>query len=217
MTRNIRVMVVDDHPLMRRALVAAVETEFDLTVVGTATDGYEAQVLARELQPDVILMDLLMPGCGGIEAIEVILTWSPEVKILVVTSLEEDAEIIRAIQAGAVGYLTKATDTEELLNAIRLVYRGGSYLPDRIAARLMASVRNGIDDETPEAKTEDLTQREKEILKLLGQGYTNAQIGETLHISRSTVNVHLHNITNKLCLANRRELIAYAVNLWGNG
>ncbi len=209
--KKIRLLIVDDHPLMRRALQAAIETEPDMEVIGIAVNGVQAQAIISELQPDVVLMDLLMPGGNGLDAIASIHAEHPMVNILVVTSLEEQDKIVQAIRAGAQGYLTKAADTEELLDAIRSVDIGQSYLPPHIAAKLMNSVRaQPVEAAQGKKPIEELTRRELEVFGFLGQGLSNAKIGNALHISPSTVNVHIHNIMNKLGFDKRRELVVYA-------
>jgi DNA-binding NarL/FixJ family response regulator len=208
--KNIRILIVDDHPLMRRALVAAIESEPDMQVVGTAVNGTQARAVFLEFQPDVVLMDLLMPDESGLEAITAICAEHPEARVLVVTSVEEDAEILKAIQAGAKGYITKTTETENLLTAIRNVFAGQSFLPPALATKLMASVRRSASAED-ELSNETLTAREMEVVALVGQGFSNRQIAAALHITLSTVNVHFHNIMNKLGMENRRQVELYAV------
>jgi len=209
--KSIQVLIVDDHPMMRRALTNAIEAEPDMEVIGTAVNGVQAQEMVRDLQPDVILMDLLMPGGNGLDAIAAICTEQPTVNILVVTSLEEQEKILQAVKIGAKGYLTKAADAEELLDAIRLVNQGQSYLPPHIVAKLMTSVRDMSKEAQGDPDPVDiLTQRELEVFGLLGQGLSNAEIGEALHVSSGTINVHIHNIMNKLGFDKRRELVTYA-------
>ncbi len=207
----IRVLIVDDHPLMRRALTAAIETEYDLKVVGTAINGVHAQKAVAELKPDVILMDLLMPVGNGFEAITAIHAAHPDIRILVVTSLEEEKGVLQAITAGAQGYITKAADSEELIEAIRMVYEGNSYMPPHIAAKLLTSLRDlSKETEAESDPLDELTQREMEVFGLVAKGNSNAQIGEALHVSPSTVNVHIHNMMNKLGISKRRKLVAFA-------
>lgn len=206
----IRILIVDDHPLMRRALIAAIETEPDMEVVGTAVNGIQGREVFLELQPDLVLMDLLMPDGSGLDAIATIHAEHPDARMLVVTSVEDDVEIMGAFQVGAQGYITKAANTDELLAAIRSISEGHIYLPPMIAARLMTSVRD-LASEEADFPNEQLTSREKEVIELVGQGLSNILIAEALHISSSTVNVHLHNIMNKLGLENRRKLVLYAV------
>ena len=201
-----RILIVEDHPLMRRALQTAIETEPDLTVVGTAPNGVQALALLPEARPDVVLMDLLMPEGDGLEAIAAIRAAHPTVHILVVTSVEDEAEILQAIQSGALGYLTKTADAAELLAAIRQVRAGEAYLPVGIAGKLMTSVRQMASV----GPIQPLTGREAELLDLLGRGLSNQQIAAALHISSSTVRVHLHNILSKLGFAHRGEAVVYA-------
>ena len=213
--KKIRIQIVDDHPLMRKALTTAIETEPDMEVVGTAVNGAHAREVFLEIQPDVVLMDLLMPEESGLEAIATIFAEHPDARILVVTSVEEDAEILKAFQFGAQGFITKSAETEELLTAIRSVFEGHVFLPPLIASRLMTSVREQA-AEKGDPPTESLTHRETEIFELVGQGLSNKQISESLHISSSTVNVHLHNIINKLGMETRRKVVLYAIQQQGN-
>jgi len=209
--KTIRIMIVDDHPLMRRALTAIIKRAPDLGVVGSAVNGVQAQEFISELQPDVVLMDLLMPGGDGFDAIVAIQAEYPNVNILVITSVEEQEHILQAIKAGAQGYLTKAADSAEILEAIRTVSKGQTYLPPNITDKLMKSIRSISQEAQPGPNLEEiLTQRELEIFNLLGQGLTNVEIGQTLHISAGTVNVHIHNIMKKLGYDKRRGLVAFA-------
>lgn len=205
---TLRLLIVDDHPLMRRALQESVATEPDITVVALAADGQEAQQLAEIHHPDLILMDLLMPH-SGLDAIAALHRRLPHSHILVVTSVEEKETIRQAIQAGALGYLTKQAGIEELLTAIRVVGNGQPYLPPKIAAQLLYAVQQTTS--SPSAKTfETLTGREQAIFSLLGQGFSNPQIAHQLQISDATVRVHVHNIMLKHHFTTRGELIIYA-------
>lgn len=215
---KIRVLVVDDHPLMRDALCAAIEVEADMEVVGEAADGREAVEQARALQPDVTVMDLLLPRMGGLEAIAAIREEIPEILILAITSSTEESKVLAAVQAGALGYLLKDARREELLQAIRQVSRGNAYLPPQVALKLMHSVRPPRSDTPPPPReptgapsTERLTARQNEVLNLLGQGLSNWEIAQTLYISKSTVRSHIYHIRGKLGLESRSQTIAYAV------
>jgi len=203
---SIRVLIADDHAVVREGLKALIETEPGLEVVGEAADGEEAAFKARLLKPDVILMDLVMPRKDGIAAIKEIKREDPKARILVLTSFAEDKRIISAIKAGALGYLLKDASPEELLRAIRDVYRGGSSLHPTVAQRLIEEVRGP--SETP---LESLTGRELEVLRLIAQGLSNKQIAEKLFISEPTVRTHVSNILRKLHLESRTQAALLAL------
>lgn len=215
---KIRVLVVDDHPLMREALRAAIEAEADMEVVGEAANGREAVDQARALQPDVIVMDLLMPGVNGLEAIAAIRAEFPEALILALTSSTEESKVLAAVQAGALGYLLKDARREELLQAIREVSQGNAYLSPQVALKLVHSVRQPRPDTPPPPRepaggpsTQRLTARQKEVLNLLGQGLSNQEIAETLVVSEATVRSHIYHILGKLGVGSRSQAVAYAV------
>ncbi len=204
----IRVLIADDHAVVREGLKALIETEPGLEVVGEAADGEEAVFKVRLLKPDVILMDLVMPRKDGIEAIKEIKQDDPEARILVLTSFAEDKRIISAIKAGALGYLLKDASPEELLRAIRDVYRGESSLHPTVAHRLIEEVRGPSSSEKP---LESLTEREIEVLRLVAQGLSNRQIAKKLFISERTVRTHVSNILRKLHLESRTQAALYAL------
>ena len=208
MAESIRVLIVDDHAIVREGQRALIDTEPGMEVVGEAKDGFEAVELADTLQPDVILMDLHMPRKDGIEAIEEIKTGNPEARILVLTSFTEDEKVYSAIKAGAMGYLLKDSSPQEILDAIRKVYQGDTTLHPSIANKLMRELQRSSNL----SPTEDpLTAREVEILKLVAQGLPNQEIAETLVISERTVRTHVTNILSKLHLANRTQAALYAL------
>lgn len=206
----IKLLVVDDHPLMREAIRTTVAEEADLLVIGEAADGLEGLKLARDLQPDVIIMDLLMPGMDGLEAIARIRAVDPQVKILVVTSLNNEERVLAAIQAGALGYFPKTSSRATLLNAIRQVANGLPYLPPDIALKLMHGLRQQIQSTAPDTLVEPLTARQQEIVILLAEGRTDAEVGQVLHLTEATVRSHVHHILQRLQLETRAQLIAYA-------
>ena len=207
---QITIMIVDDHPMMREALRMALNEETDMQVVGEAADGNEAIALVRQRRPDVILMDLLMPGLGGLEAIERIIETDRQAKILVVTSLEDEDKILAAIQAGALGYFPKTAPRTYLLEAIRKVADGVPYLPAGIAAKLFKSLREMKTGLTREQAQEPLTPRQREILALLGEGRSDYEIGKILHLEEATVRSHIHHILQRLGLETRAQAVAYA-------
>ena len=204
----ITILLVDDHEVVRRGIAALLATEPSVEVAGEAADGDAAVNQARELQPDVILMDLEMPGVGGIEAIERIVQSDAEARILVLTSFAADDKVFPAIKAGASGYLLKDTGPEDLVEAIQQVYRGESSLHPTIARKLLNEV-----SQPPAGKqtVDPLTERELEVLRLLAKGKSNQEIADELVISEATVRTHVSNILGKLHLASRTQAALYAL------
>ena len=208
MNQTIRVFLADDHPIVRRGIGDLLETEAGISVVGEATNGEEAVAGVQTSQPDVILMDLVMPKMDGLEAIRQIKANQPEAKILVLTSFATDDKVFPAIKAGALGYLIKDTSPEALLNAIRQVYQGQASLHPTIAQKLLSEISNPV----PAPPTPDpLTEREVEVLKWVARGYSNQEIAEALVISVATVYSHVSNILSKLHLASRTQAALYAL------
>jgi DNA-binding NarL/FixJ family response regulator len=207
---KIRILIVDDHPMMREALQTALSEEADLEVVGEACDGNEALALVEQFRPDLILMDLLMPGMDGLEAITRIYGANPQARILVVSSLEDQDKVLATIQAGALGYFPKAASRAFLLEAIRKVADGIPYLPAGIALKLFDSLRSLKSSSPVSAVQEPITSRQKEILFLLGEGRSDAEISATLHLEAATVRSHVHNILQRLGLETRAQAVAYA-------
>jgi DNA-binding NarL/FixJ family response regulator len=207
---RIRVLIADDHPFFRDGLRVLLEATPDTELVGEATDGDEVVVLAAELKPDVILMDLRMPGLGGIEATRKILEKSPEVGILVVTMVEDDDSVFAAMRAGARGYLLKGADKEEMLLAIRAVGRGEAVFGPGIARRLIQYFGSPAPARTPRSIFPELTDREREILDLIAAGKNNQEIADTLFLSLKTVRNYVSNIFTKLQVADRAQAIVRA-------
>lgn len=205
---TIRVLITDDHAVVREGLRALIISEPGLEVIGEATNGVEAVEKAKSLRPDVILLDLMMPRKNGIEAIADIKADDPEARILVLTSFAEDDKVFPAIKAGALGYLLKDSSPHELLQAIRDTYDGESSLHPTIARKLIREINQPPD--LPPAE-DPLTEREVEVLKLVAQGLANQEIAEQLVISERTVRTHVGNILDKLHLANRTQAALYAV------
>jgi NarL family two-component system response regulator LiaR len=204
---KITVMIVDDHAVVRQGLRSFLELQDDLEVVGEASDGAEAVALAKELMPDIILMDLVMPGMDGVEATRAITTAVPSARVLVLTSFSEDEKVFASIKAGAHGYLMKDVLPPELVKAIRTVYRGEAQLHPEIARKLM----HEFSSPTPVAPKHDLTDRELEVLRLIAQGKSNKEIAEELVLSEKTVKTHVSNILQKLHLSDRTQAAVYAL------
>jgi NarL family two-component system response regulator LiaR len=204
----IRVLIADDHPVVRRGLISLLRTEPGLELVGEAENGAEAVELTRSLHPDVILLDLVMPKMGGLEAIVKIKEENPSARILVITSFADDDKVFPAIKAGALGYLLKESPPEMLVQAIRDVHRGESSLHPAIARKLIGELHQPPD--LPPT-TDPLTQRELDVLRLVARGLTNQDIAEELVVSEGTVRFHVSNILGKLHLANRTQAALYAL------
>jgi NarL family two-component system response regulator LiaR len=205
---KITVFHADDHALVRGGVRGLLLTEADMELVGEATNGVEAVEKVLALQPDVILLDLHMPGKGGVEAIGEIRQVFPEARILVLSSFAADEDVFPAIKAGALGYLLKDSSPDELLRAIRDVYNGQLSLDSTVAQKVMQELRQPA----KHPLTEDpLTQREVEILKLVAGGLTNQEIADQLVVSERTVRAHVSNILAKLHLANRTQAALYAL------
>ncbi len=206
--KTIRVLVVDDHPVVREGICSLLETKPDIEVVGEASNGREAVTRAEALKPDVILMDIMMPDMDGIQAIKEIVPRLEKVSILVLTSFAGDNNVFPALKAGAAGYLLKDSGPRELVEAVRQVHRGESSLHPVIARRVLQELLRPSDRPEP---PEQLTERELEVLKLLGQGKLNHEIAAELVISDATVRTHVSNILAKLQLASRTQAALYAV------
>jgi NarL family two-component system response regulator LiaR len=208
MTSAIRVLIVDDHAIVRKGLRALLRNLPDIEVVGEAEDGWEAIAAVEKRDPDVVLMDLLMPELDGIEATRRIIDDRPDTRILVLTSFAGEDEIFPAIKAGALGYHLKDSSPEELVQAIRQVHRGESSLHPLIARKVLQELsRPSGDPPTPDP----LTPREVQVLRLVAQGQSNQQIADQLVISETTVRTHVSNILGKLHLASRTQAALYAL------
>jgi len=207
--KPIRILICDDHTVVRHGLKSLIEIKPGLELAGEATDGVEAVEMARKLKPDVIIIDLVMPRKDGVEAITEIKNENPGARILVLTSFGEDDKVFPALKAGALGYLLKDSSAEELVQAIRSVHQGESSLYPPIARKLVRRLSELSDGS---ASTEEpLTERETDVLKLLAHGLSNNQISQRLGIGEGTVRVHVVNILSKLKVANRTQAALYAL------
>ncbi len=206
---KIKIVIVDDHPMMRMAVRFAIEAENDMYVCGEAVNGERALALIETIQPDVVVMDLLMPKMDGLQAIERIRTKHPLVRVLVLSGEGTQEKVLKAVQLGAQGYLTKEADRLEIVHAIRMVASGTPYLPTEITVKLINGVQANAND-APARAFDSLSSREQEILDLMGQGFSNARIGDKLAISDATVRVHLRNILNKLGLEDREQAVVFS-------
>ena len=216
---QIRVLLVDDHALLRRGLDIVLQTEPDIAVVGEAADGSEAVAKAAELLPDLVLLDVKMPSRdgigGGIQAAAAIKEVAPSTRIVMLTMSEEEDDLYQAIKAGASGYLLKGIAPHEIADSIRAVVGGQSLISPPMAAKLLTEfatmVRTGEDHKNPGPPAPRLTDRELEVLKLIATGANNSKIAKTLFISENTVKNHVRNILEKLQLHSRMEAVMYAV------
>lgn len=203
MQPKIRVLIVDDHPVVRDGLTGMLSSVNDLEVAGEAGDGREAVAMATQVVPQVILMDLRMPDMDGVEAIRAIRNSKLKTNILVLTTYDSDADILRAIEAGANGYILKDAPREELYRAIRTTAQGQSYLSPTVATRLMGQVRSPDEDA--------LSPRELDVLSWVAQGASNKEIGRHLHISEATVKSHMLHIFAKLDVNDRTQAVTLAL------
>jgi DNA-binding NarL/FixJ family response regulator len=203
---TIRIVVTDDHAVVRQGLRMFLELDPELEVVGEAANGAEAVALATSLQPDVVLMDLLMPVMDGITAIGRLREEAPEVEVIALTSVLEDASVVGAVRAGATGYLLKDTNADELRRAVKAAAAGQVQLSPEAATRLMREVR------APE-KPESLTERETDVLKLLAKGQANKEIARELAIGEKTVKTHVSSILAKLGVQSRTQAVLHAMKV----
>lgn len=210
---KIRVLVVDDHTLFRRGIADVLSSKDDLELVGEAIDGLEGIEKARQLRPDVILMDLNMPNCTGLEAIQALQAEVPGTNVLILTVSEMEEDLFASIKYGAKGYLLKNAEPDELIQAIYHVAKGESIILPLMATKLLIEFQNLSSGKKKKPYDDEggLSPRENEVLQLVAKGATNREIAESLYISENTVKTHLQNIMEKLHLANRSQAAAYAI------
>ncbi len=208
----ISLLIVDDHKIVRDGVRAYLDTLEEIEVIAEAESGSDAVKLAEELAPDVVLMDLIMPGMDGVDATWRVRQVSPRSKVVILTSFHEDSNIFPAIKAGALSYVLKSIDPEELAETIKSAANGEAVLDPKVASRLMKEYRGG-ENESMQAYMQ-LTNREQEVLELIAKGMSNAQIAENLVISEKTVKSHVSNILSKLHFADRTQVAVFA---WKEG
>ncbi len=203
---QIKILIVDDHPLIRRGLSAVIEETEGMAVVGEAMDGLQAIKRARDLSPDVVLMDIFMPTMNGVEAAAILVRNHPWMKVMMLTISDKEEDLYSAIKAGASGYLLKNVRPKELVDAIRQVVQGGAIITPNLAPRLLDDLlEERADSSSPTA----LTHREREVLELVSSGLSNREIAAKLFVSENTVKTHLRNIMDKYHFKNRAQAAAY--------
>lgn len=206
--RPIRVLLADDQTIVRKGMHALLDMIDGLEVVGEASDGREAALLAAELKPDVVLMDLLMPECDGVEATHRICAADPHIPVIILTGIGTEDKLLAAVRAGALGYLRKDADTEALTQAVRQVARGGAWLPPDLTRRVLNELSHPA---SAPALPDPLTDRERQVLKLLAQGRTNAEMAGEMFVSEVTIRTHISHIHDKLGVENRVQAALYAL------
>ncbi len=208
---KIRILIVDDHAIVREGLRAIFDVQPDIVVVGEATDGEEAVNKVKELRPDIVLMDITMPVMNGLEATRLIKRDNPEVKILVLTMHESDDYFYRILEVGASGYFIKGGSSKELISALWMVWRGEVFIYPSMAKKLLSDYLQRVKTGQDTTTYKKLTNREREILKLIAEGRTNQEVAELLVLSPTTVQTHRAHIMAKLGLHNRTDLVKYAL------
>ena len=199
-SHTIRILVADDHPILREGLVSLINRQQGMQVVAEAGDGFEAVTQFSRISPDVAVIDLRMPAMNGIETLTAIRQHDPQARLVILTSFASDEDIYQALQAGARGYLVKDASAEELVRCLRTVHEGGTFIPPAVAHKLAERVGSV-----------ELTTREREVLALVAKGLGNREIGESLDVTEGTIKVHVNNILNKLGVASRTEAVNIAI------
>lgn len=208
---RLRILLADDHTLVRRGVRALLESYEDMEVVGEAADGQEALDLARNLEPDLVLMDVHMPGTGGIEATRKIHDLVPETKVIMLTVSDDEDDLLESLRSGAQGYILKSVEPEQLAQMLRGAYHGEAPISPSLAKKIINGYARRGRIQTQAVASEELTPREREVLGLVARGSTNKEIAEVLFISENTVKNHLRNIMDKLHSKNRAQAVAYAL------
>ncbi len=212
MQQPLRILLADDHILVRKGMAALIAARQDMQVVGEASDGLQAIALARETKPDIVLLDIHMPRCSGLEAIPHILEGAPGTRIVMLTVSEEDRDLFTAIRSGAFGYLLKDMEPQQVFAMLEGVRRGEAPIAGAMAAKMLQEFKRMDPNAAPHTEaTDELTEREHEVLRLVAQGATNREIGAVLAITENTAKMHLRNILEKLHFQNRIQATAYAV------
>ena len=210
---KIRVMLVDDHVILRAGLKAMLDVTPDIEVVGEAGEGNEAINCFTKCHPDVVIMDIAMPGMSGIETTKALMELQPDCRILILSQHDGEHYVLPMLQAGAMGYVAKRSVAQELINAIRSVYRGEPYLEPAVERMILNDYRNRATGEYDDVDEYKLTDRQREVLKLVAEGHTNTEIAEILHLSTKTVMSHRANMYQRLGTSNLADVIRIAIKL----
>jgi two-component system response regulator NreC len=208
---KIKILVVDDHAIVREGVRMILAKEPDLEVVGEAGDGAQALELTERMRPDVVIMDISMPGMGGIEATQTLRAQHPDVQVLALTMHEDESYVFQLLRAGAAGYVLKRAAAQDLVQAVRAAAKGDAFLYPSVARKVVEDYLKRVESGEERERYDGLTGREKEILTLIAQGLSNQQIAEKLYISIKTVQTHRAHILEKLGLHDRTELVRYAI------
>jgi len=215
MPDKLQVVVVDDHPLYREGVVKTLENENDISVLAQGSSGKEAIQLVDDLKPDIVLLDISMPD-NGLKAAQTIAKTNPYVKIIMLTVSENDSDIMTALESGARGYILKGIGAPELIEVIRTVSTGGSYVTPSLAARVLVAMQRPVKESDSENAINSLTKREEQILRLVAEGKSNKEVGVVLEIQEKTVKHYMTNILQKLQVRNRVEAAIIAHDVWSN-
>ncbi|MCW5963056.1 MAG: response regulator transcription factor [Bryobacterales bacterium] len=209
--KRTRVLIADDHTLFRQGMRTLLASEPDIEIVGEARSGNEALLMVDQSRPDLVLMDVSMPGLSSFEATRQLKRIRPDLKVLFLTMYDDEDYLLESMQAGASGYILKDSPTEQLLAGIRDVQNGGSYLSPKMLAQLVDDFRTRIKSSVPQPRLASLTPREKEVLKLLAEGNSVKEIASSLNLSVKTIEAHKFNLMRKLDIHNKAQLVQYAI------